>query len=151
MFTEQFNTELTGTYTYVGPDTLETKKCNDSIMNVRIIVDCTGTCNMMGEVTAHFDFCSDDAGHYGNTSAYMVDRNSDTLFISCEGTVIGGKTVNHPDYVTSYWKDDFVILGGTGPYEGATGSGQTDDYNSSEDPNSHHFWKGTIDWKKTNS
>jgi hypothetical protein len=42
--------------------------------------------------------------------------------------------------VVSYWKDPFVILGGTGKYEGATGDIITDDYNSSEDPYSHHHW-----------
>jgi len=38
----------------------------------------------------------------------------------------------------------FVILGGTGRFEGATGGGMTDDYNSSEDPYSHHQWVGKI-------
>ena len=55
-----------------------------------------------------------------------------------------GKTDVHPAFVTSYWKGDFEILGGTGKYEGATGRGKTDDYNSSKDPNSHHNWNGTI-------
>lgn len=75
---------------------------------------------------------------------FMVDKSNDTLFISCEGRVIGGKMDEHPSFVTEYWKDDFEILGGTGKYAGATGKGKTDDYNSSEDPNSHHYWKGSI-------
>lgn len=64
--------------------------------------------------------------------------------MSCEGRVIEGKTEEHPSSVIEYWQDDFEILGGTGKFEGATGKGKTDDYNNSEDPNSHHHWKGTI-------
>ncbi len=51
---------------------------------------------------------------------------------------------DHPDHVVSYWRDPYKILGGTGKFEGATGEGMTDDYNSSEDQNSHHHWKGTM-------
>ena len=91
-----------------------------------------------------FDFCGDDEGHYGNCFAYLVDESNDTLFITVEGKVLDGKTEGHPDFVTSYWKDDFEILGGTGNFEGSTGKGKTDDYNSTENQNSHHYWKGTI-------
>ena len=48
----------------------------------------------------------------------------------------------------SYWKDDFEILGGTGKFSDAPGKGKTNDYNSSEDPNSHHFWTGSITYQK---
>jgi hypothetical protein len=37
-----------------------------------------------------------------------------------------------------------IVMGGTGSFEGATGTIMSDDYNSSEDPYSHHHWKGTI-------
>ena len=33
---------------------------------------------------------------------------------------------------------------GMGRFEGATGSGTNDDYNSDLDPYSHHHWTGTI-------
>jgi hypothetical protein len=98
----------------------------------------------MGAIEVHFDFCANEQGYYGNQSSYMVDKSNDTLFISCEGRVIEGKMAEHPSFVTEYWKDDFEILGGTGKYAEATGGGVTDDYNSSEDPNSHHYWKGSI-------
>lgn len=148
MVTEEFEAKFIGNYVYVGPDTLPTQKCTDSLTTWRAIVDCKGTSNIMGDIKIHFDFCGDDKGHYGNTYAYFVDKSNDTLFVSCEGTVIEGKTNEHPSFVTSYWKDDFEILGGTGKYEGASGKGKTDDYNSSEDPNSHHQWKGTITLNK---
>jgi len=145
MVSKAFEVELIGDYMYVGPDTLLTPKCFDTLLPLRVIVDGKGTSELMGEVTGHFDFCVHwENGNYGNTYAYIVDKGNDTLFVSCEGVVLPGKEEEHPSYVTSYWKDDFVILGGTGKYAGASGEGKTDDYNSSEDPNSHHQWKGTI-------
>lgn len=141
--TETFEAEFTGNYIYFGPDTLLPSRCNDSLSN-RIIVDCEGISNIMGDIKVHFDFCGNEQGYYGNIYGYFVDNNNDTLFISGGGKVIEGKTEEHPSFVTSYWKDNFEIIGGTGKYEGATGKGKTDDYNSSEDPNSHHNWKGTI-------
>lgn len=144
MVTEAFEAEFIGTYTYFGPDTLSTQKCPDSLSTWRIIVDCKGTSNILGDIIVHFDFCADEKGPYGNNYAYFVDKSNDTLFVSCEGMVIEGKMEEHPSFVTSYWKDDFEILGGTGKFEGTSGKGKTDDYNSSEDPNSHHHWKGTI-------
>lgn len=145
MVTEAFDAEFIGNYTYFGPDTLLPHKCTDSL-SARIIVDCKGTSNIMGDIKVHFDFCGNEQGYYGNVYGYFVDESNDTLFIGGDygGRVIEGKTEEHPSFVTSYWKDDFKLIGGTGKFKGATGKGKTDDYNSSEDPNSHHHWKGTI-------
>lgn len=143
MATKAFEAEFIGNYTYFGPDTIQAPHCTDSLP-YRIIVDCMGTSNVMGDIEVHFDFCANEQGYYGNQSSYMVDKSKDTLFISCEGRVIGGKMDEHPSFVTEYWIDDFELLGGTGKYAGARGEGKTDDYNSSEDPNSHHHWKGSI-------
>lgn len=148
MVTQEFNAAFVGTYMYFGPDTLPDQKCIDTIFDWRVKVDCKGSVNVMGDVKVHFDFCGDNQGNYSNTYAYMVDKSNDTLFMTGSGIVIDGKTEAHPSYVISYWKDDFEILGGTGKYEDAYGSGKMDDYNSSEDPNSHHFWKGMITMKK---
>jgi hypothetical protein len=142
--TEPFEAEIIGSNIYYGPDTLLTPKCPDSL-STRIIVDGKGTSNIMGDIQAHFDFCGNEQGYYGGKCySYFVDKNSDTLFISGEGKVIEGRTDEHPSFVTYYWKDDIEIIGGTGKFEGATGKCKTDDYNSSEDPYSHHHWKGTI-------
>jgi hypothetical protein len=109
----------------------------------RIIVDGSGTGTHLGNFIIHFDFCNGPNG-YGNTVAYIVAANGDILYVSCKGKVLLGRLEDHPEYVISYWRDPFVILGGTGRFEGASGSGMTDDYNSSEDPYSHHHWRGTI-------
>lgn len=112
---------------------------------VRVKVDFEGTGTHLGKFTGNFSFCVDgNTGEYGPSDSYMVAANGDILYVSIQGQVIGGREDDHPDYVISYWRDPFVILGGTGRFEGATGEGMSDDYNSSEDPNSHHHWTGTI-------
>lgn len=148
MVTLPFELNALGNYVYSGPDTLPEPKCADPLSTWRVIVDGNGSGTPMGEFTIHFDFCGDEQSNYGNTYAYLLTTGGDTLFLSCAGQVIDGKLDDHPAFVTSYWKDPFTIAGGSGIYEGATGTGMTDDFNSSEDPNSHHQWKGTITMMK---
>jgi len=147
--TMPFEAEFIGEYMYVGPDIAEDTglepKCGEFI---RVIVDFEGSGSPLGKFTGNFDFCVGPDGGYGQTDAYMVTMKGDTLYISVSGNVIQGRLDDHPEYVTSYWRDPFEILGGTGRYKGATGAGVSDDYNSSLDPNSHHNWKGIITLKK---
>lgn len=134
-----FEAYFTGEYMYVGPG----ETCKDPQF-LQVIVDFKGTATHLGKITGNFDFCCDAESNYGPTTSFMLAANGDKLFVSCAGRVIDGRLDDHPEYVTSYWRDPFVITGGTGRFEGATGSGITDDYNSSLDPNSHHHWKGEI-------
>jgi len=138
-----FTCDYIGNYTSVAVDE---EKCG-SYPEMRVIVDGSGTGTYVGESTIHFDFCCNwETGYYGygKTYAYIEAEDGDILYVTCSGQVIDGKLDDHPDYVTSYWRDPFKILGGTGRFKGATGGGMTDDFNSSEDPYSHHHWKGTI-------
>lgn len=102
----------------------------------------------LGKFNHYFEFCCNfmDGVYPGNyMKAFMVAANGDTLFVACAGQVLDGRLEHHPDDVNSYFKDPFVILGGTGRFEGATGSGWTDDYNRDSYPaNSFHHWTGTI-------
>lgn len=136
--TVPFKVDYLGNYTFVDVD----GTCGTGYLHV--IVDGQGTGTHLGNSTVHFDFCVYDNGYYGPTVSQMVAANGDILYVSCQGQVIDGRLDDHPSYVTSYWRDPFVILGGTGRFKGATGEGLTDDYNSSEDPYSHHHWTGTI-------
>jgi hypothetical protein len=148
MVTLPFEVTALGNYMYFGPDTLPNPKCVEPLAEWRVIVDGNGSGTPVGDFTVHFDFCGDSLSNYGNNEAYMALSDGDTLFVTGAGRVYDGRLDEHPAYVTSYWKDPFVILGGTGKYEGATGDIMTDDYNSSEDPYSHHHWKGTITMMK---
>jgi len=141
MVTTPFKADFLGNYTSMEVSA----ECGD-YPNMRVVVDATGTGTHVGKSTVHFDFCCNvETGVYGSSAPYaIVAANGDILYIYGEGQVIDGRLPDHPDYVTSYWRDPFVILGGTGRFKGATGGGMMDDYNSSEDPYSHHHWTGTI-------
>jgi hypothetical protein len=148
MVTETFEAKAIGNYIYVGPDTLPNPKCTGQLSLWRAIVDGKGSGTPIGDFTVHFDFCGDSLSNYGNCDAYLVAADGDSLFIDASGRVMDGRLDEHPAFVTSYWRDTINILGGTGKFRGATGEFITDDYNSSEDPNSHHHWTGTITMAK---
>jgi hypothetical protein len=119
-----------------------------------VINEPKGTGTQLGKFTGYFEFCCNFmTGIYpGNhMKAYFIAANGDTLFVACAGQVITGRLDYHPADVNSYFKDPFVILGGTGRFEGASGSGYTDDYNRDSYPdNSFHHWTGTITLVKGN-
>lgn len=145
--TEPFEANFTGEYVNIitGDELVD---CDEEF-ECRVIVDFEGTATQLGNITGQFSFCAcGPDGKYAPTESFLVAEDGDTLFFSCHGKVLEGRLEEHPEYVTSYWKDPFVFKGGTGRFEGATGDGTTDDYNSSLDPNSHHHWKGTITLKK---
>jgi hypothetical protein len=147
--TVPFKADFTGTYLFAGPDA----SCGvwnpaGGEMWGMIINEGTGTGTHLGRFTSHFEFCCEFiTGVYpGNHMvAYLTAANGDVLFVSCAGQVLNGRLDHHPEDVNSYFMDPFVILGGTGRFEGASGSGFTDDYNRDSYPeNSFHHWRGTI-------
>jgi len=141
--TVPFKVDFIGEYTSVVTPGSE-EGCED-IFQCHVHVDFRGEGTHLGKFTGYFKFCAcGPEGLYGPTESLMVAANGDTLFVSCQGRVVAGRQEDHPEHVKNYWRDPFVILGGTGRFEGATGSGYTDDYNSTLDPNSHHHWRGSI-------
>lgn len=145
-----FNLVFTGVYEYQGPNE---GKCGPFPPYFNVINKGEGTGTHFGKVKSHFDFCVD----YTNASypngfevAYFEDESGDQLFVYVEGFVLPGRVSGMPSYATSYFKDPFTITGGTGKFEGATGSGYTNDYNSDKDAYSHHHWTGKITLKKKN-
>ena len=142
-----FETSGIGEYKFVGPDTLPDVRCTGRLSAWRAIVKVTGKGIPVGSFTVHFDFCGDTLGNYGNIDAYLIAETGDTLFLSGSGQVIDGRLESHPEHVVSYWKDTFRISGGTGIYDASSGVLVSDDYNSSEDMNSHHNWTGTLTMK----
>jgi hypothetical protein len=144
MVTLGFNLVFTGTYQYQGPDEA---KCGDFPPMVNVINVGEGNGTHFGKMTSHFDFCvdiTDSSYPNGFEEAYFMDKNGDKLFVYVEGFVLPGRVPGMPSFANSYFKDPFVITGGTGRFEGATGSGMTNDYNSAKDDYSHHHWTGKI-------
>lgn len=142
-----FEAKFTGEYVNVITGE-ELTDCSDKF-ECRVFVEFEGTATQLGKITGQFSFCAcGPDGEYAPTESYLLSEEGDTLFFTCQGRVIEGRTDEHPEFVTSYWRDKFEFQGGTGKFEGAKGGGTTDDYNSSEDQNSHHHWKGSITLKE---
>ncbi len=149
--TVPFKADFVGTYMYGGP----MASCGewnpeDGIMWGMVINEGGGTGTHLGKFTHYFEFCCNFLtgiypGPTNHMVAYFTAANGDILHVSCAGQVLYGRLDYHPADVNSYFKDPFVIIGGTGRFEGASGSGYTDDYNRDSYPeNSFHHWRGTI-------
>jgi len=148
MVTLPFDVHYLSSLVSMDPDA----RCGDPPY-YRIINEGPGNGTVVGKSFIHFDFCFNiDNYVYGNDKSsvngkyfmYIVAANRDSLYISVAGKVILGRLPYMPSYVIDYFKDPFEILGGTGRFKGATGSGMTDDYDSSLDPRTYHHWVGTI-------
>ena len=142
-----FNVVFTGDYTGTAPSGI----CGAYPPMIRVINNGEGTGTHLGHFTSHFEFCvdlTDGTYPHGHLIAKFVDRDGDELKVWVEGTVFTGRLPGMPAYAYEYFRDPWEILGGTGKFEGATGSGFTNDYNSSKDDYSHHHWKGKITLKQ---
>jgi hypothetical protein len=143
--TVPFKADFVGNY--LPTSGVDIEMCGEYPM-IRIFNEGSGTGTHLGKFTHYFDFCVDnETGEYpfGHIEAYFVAANGDKLFVSVAGQVIEGRLDHHPADVNSYFTDPWEITGGTGRFEGATGSGVTDDYNRDSYPaNSFHHWTGTI-------
>lgn len=147
-----FDATFLGTYVDESYPGDENYTC-DLLYECHVVVDVVGTATHMGKITGTFDFCAcgpDDPDipgldwQYAPTETALMAANGDILIVTCSGSVIAGHADDQPDYINSYWRDEFLILGGTGRFEGATGGGMTDDFNSDLDNHSHHHWTGSI-------
>ncbi len=155
--TVPFKADFVGTYMYGGPEaTCGEWNPEGGVMWGMVINEGGGTGTHLGKFTHYFEFCCEFMsgiypGPTGHMVAFFTAANGDILYVSCAGQVLNGRLDHHPADVNSYFKDPFVILGGTGRFEGATGSGYTDDYNRDSYPdNSFHHWRGTITLVKGN-
>lgn len=154
--TVPFRADFVGTYMEgTGPNLMcgEWDPANGLFWGV-VINEGGGNATHLGKFTHHFEFCcdfynGDYPGPTGHMDAWFIAANGDTLFVSVSGVVVNGRLDHHPEDVNSYFTDPWLILGGTGRFEGASGSGVTDDYNRDSYPdNSFHHWTGTITMKK---
>jgi hypothetical protein len=120
----------------------------------RAVVETSGNATHMGKVMLTFNFCTagpPDPNIPGSIytwaaeSSVMIAANGDKLFLDIgEGYAMGGRTDNHPEYVTEYWSGTVTITGGTGRFVGASGELLLDDYTTNIDDYTHHHWTGTI-------
>lgn len=149
--TVPFEANLLGQITNLVSDNPE---CADGGFAYRVVVETSGKATHMGKVSLTFDFCT--AGPpdpnipgsfytYAASSSEMIAANGDKLFLGFGGSSgILGRTDDHPDYVTDYWRDTVTINGGTGRFEGASGKLLLNDYCTNIDDYTHHHLTGTI-------
>ena len=149
--TVPFEANLLGEYKEL---IFEDPECLEDGFFYHAVVEAQGTATHMGKVSITLSFCvmgPDDPeipgadNKYAGGSYELVAANGDKLFLNSEGgSVIDGRTDDHPEYVVAYWQDKFTITGGTGRFKGASGELQMDDYSTNIDTYSHHQWFGKI-------
>ena len=112
----------------------------------RILAEGPASEGLLGRMTFSIEFCRNfENGAYYNGVGHFVAANGDELYFVSGGKVLPADK-NDPPYYLEKWNDPFTFTGGTGRFEGATGGGMTQCYNSniSCDNVSHHCWEGTL-------
>lgn len=125
----------------LGPDSLSCEAPRN-FLNVQ---EGSGSEPTVGDFTTTIAFCvNPNTFEYGNSEASFVAENGDELFLDVSGQVV---PTTEPGYDLEF-KDPFTIIGGTGRFEGASGSGMTSSFVSNATQRTDHVWKGTITLKK---
>ena len=105
----------------------------------------SGSATLVGNFTTQLTFCVNPATfEYENVQGSLVAENGDEMFITGEGQVV-------PTEKEGYdleFMDPFTITGGTGQFEGASGSGMTESYVNMTTGQTDHVWTGKLTVKK---
>jgi hypothetical protein len=104
-----------------------------------------GTASLMGEFTTTLTFCVNPANfEYENVQGSFVAENGDEIFVTGAGQVLPS---DEEGYDLEFM-DPFEIIGGTGQFKDATGSGMTNSFVNMTTGQTDHVWTGTIRVKK---
>jgi len=105
-----------------------------------------GSSTLMEKFTTSMTFCVDTTNlKYTNVQGSFVDaETSEEIFITGGGQV---KPTEKEEYDMEF-QDTISIIGGTGKYEGATGTLVSDSYVKMATNRTDHVWAGTITLKK---
>ncbi|MFN1834214.1 hypothetical protein AB2B38_003035 [Balneola sp. MJW-20] len=137
-----------------GPESVERCGLPPFFYNVQ---DGGGEATHLGNFEIHITFCVDatdllDDGQLTegesipyfsneNTEGYMIAANGDVLYIEiAEGEIL-------PADVEGYnfmFMDPFIFTGGTGRFEGASGSGTTYSLVNADPQQTEHIWNGVL-------
>ena len=90
-----------------------------------LTVEGFGTATHLGMLTTRMTFCFDVSnGDYWDVDGSFVAANGDNLFFTGGGKVVPNEG-NNSDYYQERFDDLFEIIGGSGRFEGASGSFNT--------------------------
>lgn len=135
--------------TYKGYNTLTDQNQAGCIPGFNHTVEIAdGNGSFVGFSTFHSDYCSNISTLNPGLS-FIKAQNGDTVFLAFSGMTCVGLGENGSeadDHINELccWEIPFTILGGTGAFEGAMGSGTTDDYLCASGGTYNHSWQGTI-------
>ena len=110
-----------------------------------------GNATHLGEFTTRMTFCMnfDESGpefaKYWGVDGAFIAANGDELWFTVSGQVILYPEGHDPFYL-AYFDDEFIFLGGTGRFEGATGSGHTNSFTNFV--HTDHNWTDILTLKK---
>lgn len=100
-----------------------------------------GSATMLGDFTTTMTFCVDPTTfEYDNAVGSFVATDGNEIYFEGSGQVLPS---DREGYDLEF-HDTITIVGGTGPYAGATGELSTDSYVKNETQRTDHVWSGTI-------
>jgi hypothetical protein len=140
---------------FCGPNPAKLKNVQDGYSHLREFRN--GNATHLGKFTTKIIFCMDvsevlptddtpgqltegESIPYENGIGTFTAANGDKLYFTSSGAVLPS---SHPDYDFEF-QDPFTITGGTGRFEGATGSGMTDSLVDFAEDRTDHKWTGSI-------
>jgi len=107
-----------------------------------------GNATHLGKFTTVMTFCMnfnegdpENFGKYWAVDGKFIAANGDELYFTVSGQVLFFPQGTNPDYL-AYFDDEFILLGGTGRFAGATGGGHTNSFTNFA--HTDHNWTGTL-------
>ena len=100
-----------------------------------------GSATMLGDFTTIMTFCVDPTTfEYDNAVGSFVAADGNELYFEGSGQVLPS---DREGYDLEF-HDTIAIVGGSGPFDGATGELTTDSFVKNETQRTKHVWSGTI-------
>jgi hypothetical protein len=115
--------------------------------NFLVTMKGAGTATHLGKLSTSMTFCCNVlSGAYWDTEGSLVAANGDSLFIEIPNGLIVPNEGDDSDYYQTKFNDPAFFVGGTGRFEGATGSWQTNAFvhNGTDEWRTDLFSTGTL-------
>ena len=136
-------------YSFISTDSYGPPTCDGAAW--QFFSSGTADVSHLGSSTIEVSHCTwldlPTTGHFASGVQEFTAANGDTLFLAYEGTF---ETVVSPDGFFSYIDLEWEVSGGSGRFEGATGSGHADVVSDIVAGTSSGTYAGTIAYDASN-